>query len=584
MTLSPGAKVRLIGIKTPGLNGLQGKVLAFDKSSCRWRVDLGESHGVKALKEENLIPLGGSENSVKPGDLISSLLGKDDDSNSEDSNDMASDKDETISEPWKPGDADHKRMEEETNLRETADVENKSSKQPSDAQADVSADHQKADAERSADDKTDGGAASNLDEQDELSKLTVKELKLRLTALNVSILGVTEKSELIALVRKHPSAASLGSTDGSRAKAGAPNTDPNVSTKYAQPGKPWEVSGSQAQPAKAPAASPATSPYVNTRPPGFGYGSMPPFGYGPPPGWGHPAWNGYQRPPPFYPPGFMPYGAPPGFLPGQVPGHFPYGPPPTHAPLMPRAKALERAEERMQQHPRQLLDGINNFVRDLKVSFDFEMGLRILSPQILQHILSLKLPVGSAEAVLQEIRRADPEAEAIVRSLLQKEASRSSSPSSRGRGRRKSKRKKKGKHKESKRYRSRSRRAEDAGQDEPGGVWELPEEADTRGAEEAGMREEVLGEDDGKWPAGSREQQLQEWLEQLDGGRGILLQYFESLRQEFSADLSLIRDMRLATPRSNGILGTIDAQLWERCGIRQMGHRLLLAKGINALE
>lgn len=251
---------------------------------------------------------------------------------------------------------------------------------------------------------------------------------------------------------------------------------------------------------------------------------------------------------------------------------------------MPRAKAVERAEERMQQHPRQLLDGINNFVRDLKLSFDFEMGLRILSPQILQHILSLKLPAGSAEAVLQEIRRADPEAEAIVRSLLQKEASRSSSPSSRGRGRRKSKRKKKGKHKESKRYRSRSRRAEDAGQDEPGGVWELPEEADTRGAEEAGMREEVLGADDGKWPAGSREQQLQEWLEQLDGGRGILLQYFESLRQEFSADLSLIRDMRLATPRSNGILGTIDAQLWERCGIRQMGHRLLLAKGINALE
>jgi len=90
--------------------------------------------------------------------------------------------------------------------------------------------------------------------------------------------------------------------------------------------------------------------------------------------------------------------------------------------------------------------------------------------------------------------------------------------------------------------------------------------------------------EDGNWPAGSREQKLQEWLEQLDGGRGILLQYFESLRREFSADFSRIREMRLATPRSNGILGTIDAYFWEVCGIRQMGHRLLLAKGINALE
>jgi hypothetical protein len=92
------------------------------------------------------------------------------------------------------------------------------------------------------------------------------------------------------------------------------------------------------------------------------------------------------------------------------------------------------------------------------------------------------------------------------------------------------------------------------------------------------------GYGDGTWPPDSPERKLHEWLEQLDGGRGVLLQYFEVLRREFCADLSRIAEMRLATPRSAGILGTIDAYFWELCEIKQMGHRLLLAKGINALQ
>jgi len=87
-----------------------------------------------------------------------------------------------------------------------------------------------------------------------------------------------------------------------------------------------------------------------------------------------------------------------------------------------------------------------------------------------------------------------------------------------------------------------------------------------------------------EWPEGSAERRLYDWLCDLDSGRGKLLQYFDVLRQEFSADLSRIREMKLSTPCAAGVIGTIDTYFWELCGVRQMGHRLVLAKGINALE
>jgi len=625
MTLWPGQKVRLIDIKTPGLNGLQGKVLAFDKLACRWRVDLGESHGVKALKEENLSPLGGSESSkqesAKPirqeclkfeaGDLISSLLGNNDDLNSEDSDDRASEKQEETEEPWKPGDADHKRMEEEVNPWEPIDVGEEPNLRTPSEQVDAGADDKTTDDEGTPDEKVDGGfftvdagadqkrtddegtpdekvdggsfteASGRLDEQDELSKLTVKELKLRLTALNVSILGVTEKRELIALVRKHPSASSVSSQDGSRPKAGvsgATNADPDVSTKYAHPGKPWETSGPPAQPANAP----TVPSYGHERPP-FAYGA-PPYGAGyptPPPGWGHPAWSSYQRPPQFYAPVFMPH-RPLGF-----PGQFGYGPPPCHFPLMPRDKAIDRAQERMAQQPhnRNILDGINNFVRDLKLSYDFEMGLRILNPQVLQYIMSLKFPTGSHELVLSEMRRADPEAEAIVRSLLQNEVSPSSSPSdtARGRRRRKHKRKKSSIDKNNKKSRARNAPhstqslhvgANTKGTEEAPGVWGSPERdvgnADSSGR---GVGNTVGVEDTGD---------IREWLMQLDQGRGALECYLQPLCAEFQ-NLDAIKETVLAKPLNGSIIGKIDPSLWKALGEPKLGHKMLLSKGIVAL-
>jgi len=135
---------------------------------------------------------------------------------------------------------------------------------------------------------------------------------------------------------------------------------------------------------------------------------------------------------------------------------------------------------------------------------------------------------------------------------------------------------------------------------EQGGVWDLLSDmalqadegndtyAPAVAAEASGDGDLITAQDmdegaNGEWEIGTPERDLQDWLSSLDAGRGKLLQYFDILRQEFAADVSKIGEMRLVTPCGAGILGTIDTYFWELCGVRQMGHRLLFAKGINAL-
>lgn len=102
-----------------------------------------------------------------------------------------------------------------------------------------------------------------------------------------------------------------------------------------------------------------------------------------------------------------------------------------------------------------------------------------------------------------------------------------------------------------------------------------------------------------EWPVGSHEGKLHEWLLGLDRGGGRFLEYFEALRIHFGADLSNIKKMQLHIPCAPGRLGTIDSYFWEICAVRgdfweiwhnntvysmpPLGHRLVLAKGINAL-
>merc|ERR1712187_794644 len=84
-------------------------------------------------------------------------------------------------------------------------------------------------------------------------------------------------------------------------------------------------------------------------------------------------------------------------------------------------------------------------------------------------------------------------------------------------------------------------------------------------------------------PQSAKEIKVHGWLRSLDNGRGVLLEYFPVLRDEFDADLSQIAMVRLSTPRSAGIVGYVNPAFWERCGVQTTGHRLLLAKGIKSL-
>eukprot|EP00933_Yihiella_yeosuensis_P048316 TRINITY_DN4441_c0_g9_i1.p1 TRINITY_DN4441_c0_g9~~TRINITY_DN4441_c0_g9_i1.p1 ORF type:complete len:587 (-),score=170.14 TRINITY_DN4441_c0_g9_i1:103-1782(-) len=85
------------------------------------------------------------------------------------------------------------------------------------------------------------------------------------------------------------------------------------------------------------------------------------------------------------------------------------------------------------------------------------------------------------------------------------------------------------------------------------------------------------------YPEGPREEELFEWLNGLDSGRGSMLKYFVPLRDEFDCDFTQIASVRLAEPIAPGALGSIEPSFFEALGIRQVGHRLLLAKGILKL-
>eukprot|EP00747_Dinoflagellata_sp_TGD_P070859 gnl/TRDRNA2_/TRDRNA2_156780_c0_seq1.p1 gnl/TRDRNA2_/TRDRNA2_156780_c0~~gnl/TRDRNA2_/TRDRNA2_156780_c0_seq1.p1 ORF type:complete len:643 (+),score=116.09 gnl/TRDRNA2_/TRDRNA2_156780_c0_seq1:2-1930(+) len=95
---------------------------------------------------------------------------------------------------------------------------------------------------------------------------------------------------------------------------------------------------------------------------------------------------------------------------------------------------------------------------------------------------------------------------------------------------------------------------------------------------------------DGSGPAaagtsdGDREQTLWNWLEDVDNKKGKFLCYYDALKSEFDCDFSQICAAILSEPVGPGALGKIDPSFWEVCGVSLMGHRLLLAKAICALE
>ncbi|CAK9055071.1 unnamed protein product [Durusdinium trenchii] len=82
----------------------------------------------------------------------------------------------------------------------------------------------------------------------------------------------------------------------------------------------------------------------------------------------------------------------------------------------------------------------------------------------------------------------------------------------------------------------------------------------------------------------SMERNFREWLLSLDNRRGNLLQYFDALKREFECDFRLLKSAIITDEIEGSLLHAIEPSLWSICGVKSIGHKMLLAKGIHKLK
>ena len=83
---------------------------------------------------------------------------------------------------------------------------------------------------------------------------------------------------------------------------------------------------------------------------------------------------------------------------------------------------------------------------------------------------------------------------------------------------------------------------------------------------------------------GKKEEWLYSWLLELDEGRGRMLKYFDVLRSQFDADMIQIVSVCRSQPRGLGTRGKIEDEFCKACGVKWLGDRLLLGRGILQLQ
>lgn len=245
-----------------------------------------------------------------------------------------------------------------------------------------------------------------------------------------------------------------------------------------------------------------------------------------------------------------------------------------------------------------LTKGLPLFLREHGLSEEFEKGLMMLTPAGLRKLLQDKgvlaklrqtPPRGKQEALLNELHKRAPAATVALKLLLRPvsnsgQGSSSSSaatahaaaptPSSGaaapGRpGCEKSRSRKR--RRLSRRDRQRRKEEEDEPQQPASvlkGVWQDEDEEED---------EQPAGR------GGGEEAQLVAWLRSLDGGKGGLEKYLGPLQREFGSLTSLPACVLPGTT-GGSVVSRIDRSFWEALGVQSLGHRLLLAKGILALE
>lgn len=221
---------------------------------------------------------------------------------------------------------------------------------------------------------------------------------------------------------------------------------------------------------------------------------------------------------------------------------------------------------------------IARFVQRHKLCEEVKIGLRMLRPDSLCRILEsqvldskLQNSNDRDEIVMHELQRLDGEVEAMVRKL-------------RGKGR--SKHRKRRSHGRSHRHNhnrtqssSRSQSSNSDSTSDASRNWKRHRHR------HHGRRKETSLQDT---PDVSHSQTRMvrdpaTWLSSLDSGRGTMMQYLQPLQQHFS-DVSELTAVLLPAEEGGSLLTRIDPRLFELLGISQLGHRLLLAKGILALS
>mmetsp|Transcript_52018 Transcript_52018/g.110573 ORF Transcript_52018/g.110573 Transcript_52018/m.110573 type:complete len:298 (+) Transcript_52018:231-1124(+) len=85
---------------------------------------------------------------------------------------------------------------------------------------------------------------------------------------------------------------------------------------------------------------------------------------------------------------------------------------------------------------------------------------------------------------------------------------------------------------------------------------------------------------------GFAEDEIEDWLWSLDGGKGLFVRYIDKVREEFDGDLGLLACGCLLedVPIGNSIVAAIDPCVYETLGMKALGQKIVFAKGLIDLH
>ncbi|CAE7034590.1 unnamed protein product [Symbiodinium natans] len=476
----------------------------------------------------------------------------------------------------------------------------------------------------------DGEEEPEAEEPPDFTKMSVKDLKAFLQARAVRIPAwVTEKSDLLGLVKdsahlpiRPPEERQRKEEPQKAAPEKEPEPAPQASTQEnAGPSRPWQPPGG-GWPYSTPSMPAPAFPGFTWQQP---WGGCQPNLYPQPGFWPRP--GGYAPAPAFRPPGPVPV----------APVTQPLARPPW--PPKSREDAVFYRDHRLRRIGERAKDSLRHFCKKYHISREVETSLQMMDDRAIENLTgdrSLASALGDAfdphEPLLNELQKRDVTAATVIRWLVPPPKGRgaflkspkrspvrlkshSRSRRKRSRSRRRDKDRRKSSHRRNSPRRSSPQRSppssrpptpprprrwqEDRKSPSPPplprilipvpkskqGVFRSPSKSPSPPPAPPPPRPAATAA-----PAPSTntvhdeaEAEIRRWLCGLDSGRGAMASYAKIITEEFGGVPALSACILPENPKGS-VIGRIDASLWEALDVKSLGHRLLLAKGILALE